>query len=52
MNKKINKRTTTVKLLTLIVVVALLFLNGQAGLAADFELIFSNDIRGEIEPCG
>jgi len=52
MNKKKIKRTTTVKLLTLFVVVALLFLNGQAAFAVDFKLIFSNDIRGEIEPCG
>ena len=39
-------------LLTLVFCAAILFMQDRTSFAAEFDLIYSNDIRGEIEPCG
>lgn len=52
MKTKKNNKFYFFALFKFLFVTALLFVSCQGGTAAEFELIFSNDIRGEIEPCG
>jgi len=52
METKKNNKLIPFILLPFLFAVSFMFLISQTGNAAEFELIFSNDIRGEIEPCG
>lgn len=52
MKTKKNNQLKFFTLFKFLFVVSLLILTSQTGSAAEFDLIFSNDIRGEIEPCG
>jgi len=52
MNRKINTPSAVSKILLLILFQSAVLMTPVVSNSADFTLLYSNDIRGETDPCG